>query len=302
MEDLVATVKVFSQDKNWTELKELLNESAPLILKNAAKIDDSLASLDPEQHTLAYVIFMTCKMALPSYGDFELLFNQVEQLIQICCKEQVQQGMDKFAHICHFLTRCLLENRQPKRGIMLMMVAIEKCQRLPTELTSVHADLLQLCLAAKLFHPCLSYLETDITEINNEFGHYDTKSYLLYYFYGGLVYTALKKYEKALFFFEMCVTAPAMAVSHIMKEAYWKYILVSIYLHGKVVPLPKYVSAIVNRALKPLSSAYTELATAYATYDPEQLRACANKHQQIFQRHSNVGMVKQVIGMNFTQV
>lgn len=46
------------------------------------------------------------------------------------------------------------------------------------------------------------------------------------------------------------ITTPAMAVSHIMLEAYKKYILVSLILHGKVQPLPKYTSQIVGRFIK----------------------------------------------------
>lgn len=41
-----------------------------------------------------------------------------------------------------------------------------------------------------------------------------------------------------------------MAVSHIMLEAYKKYILVSLILHGKVQQLPKYTSQIVGRFIK----------------------------------------------------
>lgn len=41
-----------------------------------------------------------------------------------------------------------------------------------------------------------------------------------------------------------------MAVSHIMLEAYKKYILVSLILHGKVQLLPKYTSQIVVRFIK----------------------------------------------------
>lgn len=44
----------------------------------------------------------------------------------------------------------------------------------------------------------------------------------------------MKNYDRALYFFEVVVTVPAMVVSHIMLEAYKKYILVSLILHGKV--------------------------------------------------------------------
>ena len=55
MEDFVAAVKVFSQDKNWKELKEYINESAGLIAKNASKIDSAISALDPFDHSLGYL-------------------------------------------------------------------------------------------------------------------------------------------------------------------------------------------------------------------------------------------------------
>lgn len=68
---------------------------------------------------------------------------------------------------------------------------------------------------------------------------FDTKSFLQYYYYGGMVYAAVKNYERALYFFEIVITTPAMTVSHIMLEAYKKYILISLIINGKV-SLEKY--------------------------------------------------------------
>jgi COP9 signalosome complex subunit 3 len=79
---------------------------------------------------------------------------------------------------------------------------------------------------------------------------FEAKYFLLYYYYGGMIYTALKKYERALYFFEVVVTTPSVAVSHIMLEAFKKYILVSLILHEKVLPLPKYTSQIVAKYIK----------------------------------------------------
>lgn len=64
--------------------------------------------------------------------------------------------------------------------------------------------------------------------------NHDAKYFLLYYYYGGMIYTAIKNYERALYFFEVCISTPAMAMSYIMLEAYKKFILVSLILHGKV--------------------------------------------------------------------
>lgn len=49
-----------------------------------------------------------------------------------------------------------------------------------------------------------------------------------------MIYLAVRNLDRALYFFEVAITTPAHAVSHIMLEAYKKYILVSLLLHGKV--------------------------------------------------------------------
>jgi len=72
----------------------------------------------------------------------------------------------------------------------------------------------------------------------------DVKYFLSYYYYGGNIYTAMKRYSEALYMYEVVVTTPARAVSIIMLEAYKKYILVSLIIHGKVAPLPKYTSQV----------------------------------------------------------
>ncbi|XP_057315383.1 COP9 signalosome complex subunit 3-like isoform X2 [Hydractinia symbiolongicarpus] len=295
MEDFVAAVKVFSQDKNWTELKVYINESASLIAKNASKIDSALSALNPAEQTLGYLGLILYKVSLPNCGDFELLFNQIQKLIEVGCKNQLQQGVDKFCYVCHFLTNCLIEQKKTFRGILLMSEAILKAQNHPSELISIHADLFQLCLASKCLKPAVKFLNIDVTDVNNEFDHFDAKTFLLYYYYGGMIYLALKEYHKALFFFQTTVTTPAMVVSHIMLEAYKKYLLVSLFLHGKILPLPKYTSAVVSRYIKPLSSPYVELSEAYSSIDQDQLRMVANKHQAVFQRDINVGLVKQVM-------
>lgn len=92
------------------------------------------------------------------------------------------------------------------------------------------------------------YLEVELVEISEEAAAADTKYILLYFYYGGMILTALKvlskrnppilkhticsqllypqNYSRALYFFEVCITIPAQAVSHIMLEAYKKYHLV----------------------------------------------------------------------------
>lgn len=61
---------------------------------------------------------------------------------------------------------------------------------------------LQLCLLAKCFKPAVPFLELDMMDICKENGAYDAKPFLCYYYYGGMIYTGLKNFERALYFFE----------------------------------------------------------------------------------------------------
>lgn len=75
----------------------------------------------------------------------------------------------------------------------------------------------------------------------------DGKVLLLYFYYGGMIYTALRKYKEALFFLEACLRVPTCTLSYIMLEAYKKFVLLSLYHYGEVPQPPKCALQTVNR-------------------------------------------------------
>jgi len=93
----------------------------------------------------------------------------------------------------------------------------------------------------------------------------------------------------------VAVATPAQAISQIMVEAYKKYVLISLLLHGKMQALPKYVASIVTRFIKPLCVAYSDLVGAYGTHSSEKLREILTKHQDVYVKDNNVGLTKQLI-------
>lgn len=76
----------------------------------------------------------------------------------------------------------------------------------------------QLCLLAKCFKPALPYLDVDMVDICKENGAYDAKHFLCYYYYGGMVYTGLKNFERALYFYEQVVPPPARVYEPVWSE------------------------------------------------------------------------------------
>ncbi|XP_036749907.1 COP9 signalosome complex subunit 3 isoform X4 [Manis pentadactyla] len=250
LEQFVNSVRQLSAQGQMTQLCELINKSGELLAKNLSHLDTVLGALDVQEHSLGVLAVLFVKFSMPSVPDFETLFSQIQLFISTCNGEHIRYATDTFAGLCHQLTNALVERKQPLRGIGILKQAVDKMQMNTNQLTSIHADLCQLCLLAKCFKPALPYLDVDMMDICKENGAYDAKHFLCYYYYGGMIYTGLKNFERALYFYEQAITTPAMAVSHIMLESYKKYILVSLILLGKVQQLPKYTSQIVGRFIK----------------------------------------------------
>ncbi|XP_012274298.1 COP9 signalosome complex subunit 3 [Orussus abietinus] len=300
LEQFVNNVRTLSSQGYFRELCDVISKSTEVLVKNVQHLDIVLETLDLQQHSLGILAVLCAKFSLSNSSGASTpnfhkhLFNQVREFILECNAEQIRFAPDTYAELCHLFTQSLVQQETPIRGIELLRRAIRKIQLFDNLLTSIHADLCQLCLLSKCFKPALEFLDTDVMVINQEVGQFDSKYFLLYYYYGGMIYTALKNYDRALYFFEVGVTTPAVAVSHIMLEAYKKYILVSLILHGKLIP-PPYASRVVNRFIKSLSHAYQELATAYATNSCEAVQSIITKYQDLFTRDINLGLAEQVL-------
>ncbi|CAB3224909.1 unnamed protein product [Arctia plantaginis] len=290
LEQFVNNVRTMSASGSFRELCDVIAKSDEVLQRNSAHLSTVLETLDIQQHSLGVLAVLVAKFTVQQGAtdvDKSTMYQQIHDFITNCNGEQVRFSPELYTELCHQLTNYLIEIKQPIRGIEILKKAIRKIQLFDSHLTSIHADLCQLCLLSKCMKPALEFLDTDITGIGSELGgNNDSKHFLLYYYYGGMIYTAMKNYERALYFFEVVVTVPALVVSHIMLEAYKKYILVTFILHGKVLPMPKYTSQVVCRFLKPLSAAYYELATS-----PH----AAVKHREIFVRDKNMGLVNQVL-------
>lgn len=58
MEDFLATVRTISSDKNDIQLADYLNTSNELLVNCAGQLDAVIESLDPDQHSLAFMALL----------------------------------------------------------------------------------------------------------------------------------------------------------------------------------------------------------------------------------------------------
>ncbi|XP_065826764.1 COP9 signalosome complex subunit 3-like [Oscarella lobularis] len=295
LDQYVSRVRAHSDAKKFAELAEMVRNSREMLSKNMAHVANALESFDAELHTLGVLGILYAKSTLPSIPDVDGFLTQIQTFVRVCATPQISHATDLYCSLCHCYTKLILGLKHPIKGIETLKLAVEKLRPTPNHLTSIHADLAQVCLLSKCFKPVLPFLECDIGDFVQEGNGFDVKMLLLYYYYGGMIYTGIKQFDKALFFFEAAVTTPAQAVSAIMLEAYKKYILVSLLLHGKVHALPRYTSGVVGRYLKPLCAPYNELTTAYSTNSAAEVQKVVTKHKDAFIKDTNMGLVKQVV-------
>lgn len=132
------------------------------------------------------------RLQQPNMVDWEDLFNRIAVFILECNGEQIRHWASGFAELCHLFTEELVQRHNAIVGIPAMLKAVTKIQLSETSLTSVHADVCRLCLAAKCFAPALNHLlKVDYVDIGSE-ASADSKHVLLFFYYGGMIFTAMK--------------------------------------------------------------------------------------------------------------
>ncbi|ALC43544.1 CSN3 [Drosophila busckii] len=311
LENYVNQVRTLSAAGSYRELADELPESLSLLVRNWSILDNVLETLDMQQHTLGVLYVLLGKLHSAGTANPEpvQIIQLMRDLVQRCNVEQLRFAVCPFYELCHLFSDFVVQHNLSILGIKVLTRAIEQIKQMDTQLTPIHADLCQLSLKAKNFSLVLPYLNTDMTDISTVAAecknqqqqqpqhtldaNNDAKYFLLYYYYGGMIYTAVKNYERALYFFEVCITTPAMAMSHIMLEAYKKFLMVSLIVEGKIAYIPKNAQ-VIGRFMRPLANHYHDLVNVYGNSSSEELRIIILKYSDAFTRDNNIGLAKQV--------
>lgn len=224
--------------------------------------------------------------------------EEIQELFSDATEDEIKSSAKPFSLACHTLTETLIKAKRAVGGINLLSNAITKLQDHRCQLTPIHSDLCLLCLDSKCLNPAIKFLDIDHTDIKKvDDKDEDVKNVISYYYYGGLIYAAVKNFERASFFFEIVLTMPANVMNPIMQETYKKQIIIMLLLHGKLPEnmLPKYTSACVLKYRKQVGHSYLKFANEYATLSHEKVCRIVNNNNTIFQRDENMGFIKQCL-------
>ena len=178
-------------------------------------------------------------------------------------------------------------------SVQVLRTAVEKLRPSPEHVTSVHAEFLMLCLAAKHMKAAVPVLEQRILKISTDC--VSARDFLLYYYYGGMLMAANKNFTMALDLLMLAFTMPCHALSGLVVEAYKKYMLISLILHGEVQQLPEYTGTLVQRLIKTCCHEYNELANAMATHKVEKVKKVVRRYTEAFTKDQNLGLAEQAL-------
>ncbi|KAG8481724.1 hypothetical protein CXB51_026639 [Gossypium anomalum] len=265
-------------------LQNLLKQANDSLHAESTQLLPFLDQLDPSKHSLGYLYFLEACTAGPitkeQASSYVLI---IARFLSSCVSEQIQLASHKFKDQLVLLG-------EPLRGVALMLTAIRKFQSSTEHLTALHPELLLLCLLAKSYKTDHSILEEDIFEVDQP------NDLFLYCYYGGMICIGQKHFQKALELLNNAVTALMFAVNAIAVEAYKKYILVSLILHGQFsTSLPKYSSSAAQRNLRSLCQLY---------FDMERfgdLETYVQSNKERFEHDNSLGLVKQVASSLYKQ-
>eukprot|EP00357_Protocruzia_adherens_P017490 CAMPEP_0115005668 /NCGR_PEP_ID=MMETSP0216-20121206/20021_1 /TAXON_ID=223996 /ORGANISM="Protocruzia adherens, Strain Boccale" /LENGTH=428 /DNA_ID=CAMNT_0002372063 /DNA_START=42 /DNA_END=1328 /DNA_ORIENTATION=+ len=284
-----------SKEKGVTELLDLLEKNKEYLNGNSNDLDRFLKDLDPRLHSLGYLYALHARIdhSKSLSSKYENFLHNFELFCVHFSRDQVVHCQNKFYKMLRSVSEWLLNAKMPQRGIRSFVYAIRGLAE-EGEVTPAHQDLAKLALKSKCYGMVRSVINQNQYTVNVSNTGIKPVDMLLYNYYRGMLFIGLKEYGKALNSFLISITTPSKVLHAAAIEAYKKYLLVSLKLHGKVIPLPSYTPPLVNKFVKKLTTPYQDLANAFSKYDIPKFAAFVEKHQEKFLKDQNLGLVNQV--------
>ncbi|KAH7474833.1 hypothetical protein PRIC1_013038 [Phytophthora ramorum] len=225
------------------------------------------------------------------------LLMQVSQLLYQVPVAAAAKEIKRLSVLCDQYARLAVDMQQSIKAVFPLKSFLRRFhQQGHAVITPLHAQFLYLCLNAKCYFAAMEILDETLVEVHSQPHLMSTADFLGYAYYGGLLYLGEKRYQDALDFFQLAITAPAISLSAFVIEAYKKLQLVTLLLRGESVMLPKYTPFVVTRHVENHCTAYVDLVNAFAVEkDLVAVQEVASKHEELFVQEGNFGLVKQVV-------
>jgi len=299
LEVLVSEVTAYLSKQSYEEAGALMAKAREQLGKagSGGALDHLLATLQPGPHTIAVAGLLRARLLhTPASDNVDMLHATVAEFVAECDLAQLVHCQGSVCDLLEEYVRLLCGAGCPLRGIRVLRTAVTKLRRCHSShhLTGAHPLLLRLCLTSLCLRPALTLLGGLCAECPPPSDGVTTARYLQYWYYGGLVYCAVKQWGRARHCLLLAVTAPALAVSQVMLEAYRRLVLVQLMIDGKTPVLPKHASHVVSRLVRPACQPYHDLALAFQA-SPAALSAALANHAAALTRDGTLPLARQLL-------
>ncbi|POM78788.1 COP9 signalosome complex subunit 3 [Phytophthora palmivora] len=269
----------------------------------------SIAQLDvalehTEQYPLSFLLLLAAKATKLEHARHQdeldemrvTLLHQISQLLLHVPIPVASKEMKRLCGLCDQYARLAVDLQQSIKAVYPLRNFLRRYHEQHAVLTPLHAQWLYLCLHSKCYFAAMELLDETLVEIHSQSHLVTCVDFLGYAYYGGLLYLGEKRYQDALDFFQLAITAPAVSLSAFVIEAYKKLLLVTLILRGEAVVLPKYTPFVVTRHVENHCTAYADLANAFVVdKDLAAVQEVVVKNEELFIQEGNFGLVKQVV-------
>eukprot|EP00672_Neobodo_designis_P023580 CAMPEP_0174832510 /NCGR_PEP_ID=MMETSP1114-20130205/3711_1 /TAXON_ID=312471 /ORGANISM="Neobodo designis, Strain CCAP 1951/1" /LENGTH=438 /DNA_ID=CAMNT_0016066369 /DNA_START=48 /DNA_END=1364 /DNA_ORIENTATION=+ len=206
-----------------------------------------------------------------------------------------EPGWAGFRSLMHGYLSIARQRRSFRHAMGVLRTAISVFQPMPDHLTPFHAAYVQLCLLSENPRAALPLLEVPVFEVDPATTGSKAVDFMAYFYYGGVVFTALRDIPRARVWFRNVLAAPAAALSQCMLLAFKCLTLLNVVAEPKPIVLPPHLEHRIERSLRALAKPYTDLATALESRDDAAVSQILTQERQTFENDDLVGLVNQAV-------
>nr|CDS28433.1 limkain b1 [Hymenolepis microstoma] len=219
------------------------------------------------------------------------LCSEIQAFFEAANTDHLQLSKRTIRRICNLLTKKLISQSSAIRGLHILRTALRQMQKSSKHLTSLHVNICQLAISAKFFSPVIPILNEDILDVDTNKQAYCILDTFLYFYYGGVVYAAVKMWERSYNFFSLACSLPNSWFSPVTYSAAKKLILVSLIYKGEFNRTDCKVFSRIKDQLDP----YTRLEVAFASQNTSSLQSLIADNRTTFEQDKNLGLVEQLV-------
>ncbi|KAH3745763.1 COP9 signalosome complex subunit 3 [Pelomyxa schiedti] len=266
------------------------HDTQEAINRHSGNLETFLSCLHPTTHTLAFTLILV-HMRTSNQAEHQKFLAFFNNVVSDGDFMQLKVQPSSFFKLCHKATESYTTT-SPISGVHLLQMALEKIKnRDQPQILPIHADLMKLCVASRLYKVAIPYVMEEFDTVSE---HTTPESLLCWLYYGGMACIAMREYPKAYDLFKTALLLPTHQLSAIQLEIYKKFILVSL-ISGESPTLSKALGANALHVAKALATDYIEFATAFSTQDVDAVHRYAETHIDAFKKDKNFGLVKRAI-------